>query len=76
MGSGLALRWAKNYDIILGSRSLDKARKTAEELTEIARGFYQDKIHGSISGANKQAENLVCDSCGYIFCYIRISGVF
>ena len=51
MGSGLALRWAKNHDIILGSRSLDKARKTAEELTEIARGFYQNKIHGSISGA-------------------------
>jgi NADPH-dependent F420 reductase len=51
MGGGLALRWAKNHDLIIGSRFSDKARKTAKELTEIARGFYQDKMHGSINGA-------------------------
>jgi NADPH-dependent F420 reductase len=51
MGRGLALRWAKNHDLIVGSRSSDKARETAEELTTIAKGFYQNEMKGSIKGA-------------------------
>jgi NADPH-dependent F420 reductase len=55
MGRGLALRWAKKHDIIIGSRSSDKARKTAKELTKIAIGFYQNRMHGSIKGAPNSA---------------------
>jgi NADPH-dependent F420 reductase len=51
MGRGLALRWAKKHDLIIGSRSSDKARKTAKELNNIARGFYQNRMHGNIKGA-------------------------
>jgi NADPH-dependent F420 reductase len=51
MGRGLALRWAKNHDLLIGSRSFDKSQKTAKELAKIARGFYQNKMHGSINGA-------------------------
>ncbi|HDQ06784.1 MAG TPA: NADPH-dependent F420 reductase [Candidatus Bathyarchaeota archaeon] len=51
MGRGLALRWAKNHDVMLGSRSSDKAPKTAKELTKVARGFYQNRMQGSIKGA-------------------------
>lgn len=64
MGRGLALRWAKTHDILIGSRSSDKARETAKELTQIARGFYQNRLAGSIKGALnrsiiKEAETIV-----------------
>ena len=55
MTRGLALRWAKNHDLIIGCRFSDKARKTAKELTDIARGFYQDKMHGNINGTFNSA---------------------
>lgn len=50
MGKGLALRWTKSHDIVIGSRSLDKALNTAKELTEVAKGFYQNEMTGSIIG--------------------------
>jgi NADPH-dependent F420 reductase len=51
MGRGLALRWAQNHDLIIGSRSSGKAPNTAKELNKIARGFYQNRMRGSIKGA-------------------------
>ncbi len=50
MGRGLALRWAINHDLLIGSRFSEKAREIAKKLEKIARGFYQDEMQGSISG--------------------------
>jgi len=51
MGRGLTVRWALKHDILVGSRSLDKACRIAKEQENIARGFYQAEIQGSITGA-------------------------
>jgi NADPH-dependent F420 reductase len=51
MGRGLTIRWALKHDILVGSRSLDKARMVAKEQENIARGFYQTEIQGKIMGA-------------------------
>ena len=51
MGRGLSLRWALKHDVLLGSRSLDKACGVAKEQESLARGFYQDDMRGSINGA-------------------------
>ena len=51
MGRGLALRWALKHDVLLGSRSLDKACGVTREQESLARGFYQDEMQGSINGA-------------------------
>ena len=51
MGRGLALRWALKHDVLIGSRSLDKACEAAREQESRARGFYQDEMKGSINGA-------------------------
>ena len=51
MGRGLTVRWAVKHDIILGSRTLEKAQVIAKELENIARGFYQADMKGSIRGA-------------------------
>lgn len=50
MGRGLTIRWALKHDILVGSRSLDKARTVAKEQENIARGFYQTDYRGSIAG--------------------------
>ncbi len=50
MGRGLALRLVKNHDIYIGSRFIDRAIKTSNELTEIARGFYRDNMKGKVKG--------------------------
>jgi len=50
MGRGLTIRWALKHDVLVGSRSLDKARRIAKEQENIARGFYQTEIKGSITG--------------------------
>ena len=64
MGRGLAIRWALKHDILVGSRSSDKARGTAKEQENIARGFYQAEIQGSIKGvlnseAVRESEDVV-----------------
>jgi len=64
MGRGLAIRWLLKHDILMGSRSLDKARGIAKELETIARGFYQTEVQGNIQGvlnstAAKESEVLV-----------------
>ena len=50
MGRGLAIRWALKHDVLLGSRSLDRAREVAKEQESVARGFYQAEMQGSIRG--------------------------
>jgi NADPH-dependent F420 reductase len=58
MGRGLAIRLGLKHDILIGSRSLDKAKKIAKERQDIARGFYQEEIQGSFQGVmNSTAVN-------------------
>ena len=64
MGSGLAIRWALKHDILIGSRSTERAKETAERLKGLAVGYYQDQLQGSFTGmtneeAVKQAEIIV-----------------
>jgi 8-hydroxy-5-deazaflavin:NADPH oxidoreductase len=58
MGRGLAIRLALKHDILIGSRSLDKAQNIAKERQGVAKGFYQDQIQGSFQGVlNSTAVN-------------------
>lgn len=50
MGRGLTVRWALKHEILIGSRTLEKAQAAAKELEKIARGFYQSEMKGSIIG--------------------------
>ena len=50
MGRGLTLRWVLKHDINMGSRKLEKARRIAKEMNDLARGFYQAEMQGSITG--------------------------
>jgi hypothetical protein len=50
MGRGLTIRLALRHDILVGSRSLEKARKIAKNLKNVARGFYLSEFEGSITG--------------------------
>ena len=56
MGGGLALRLSLKHDIVVGSRSVEKAEESACVLQEKAKGFYQSAMLGSIRGAlNEEA---------------------
>lgn len=56
MGRGLTVRWVLKHDILVGSRSIDKATAIAKEQEKIARGFYQTEIRGNIAGVvNREA---------------------
>ncbi len=64
MGSGLALRLAKNHDVLITSRSTEKAVNVAKELEAIARTFYKNRMQGSIQGTSdidsvKQSEAVI-----------------
>jgi hypothetical protein len=50
MGRGLALRLALMHDIWLGSRRVEKAETVSSEYESVARGFYGDRMRGSIKG--------------------------
>ncbi len=50
MGEGLALRWAKKHDVIVGSREAQKGMKAAEEYLAKAKAFYGDSMRGTIRG--------------------------
>ena len=51
MGRGLAVRLALKHDIVMGSRTLEKAERIAKSLKNLARGFYLSEMKGSIKGA-------------------------
>ena len=50
MGRGLALRWALMHDVWLGSRRAEKAETVSREYESVARGFYGNRMKGSIKG--------------------------
>ncbi len=50
MGRGLALRWALMHEIWLGSRRIEKAETVSREYESVARGFYGNRMKGSIKG--------------------------
>jgi NADPH-dependent F420 reductase len=50
MGRGLTIRLALRHEILVGSRSLEKAGRIAKNLNNIAKGFYLDDLEGSIGG--------------------------
>ena len=50
MGRGLALRWALMHDVWLGSRRIEKAETVSREYESVARGFYGNRMKGSIKG--------------------------
>lgn len=50
MGSGLTIRLALKHDVLVGSRSLEKAGRIAKNLNNVARGFYLGEMEGSIMG--------------------------
>jgi len=52
MGEGLALRWAKNHEVIIGSREAQKGMKAAEEYLTKARAFYGSSMRGTIKGTS------------------------
>ena len=49
MGTGFALRWSKNNDVIIGSRDASRAASSAEEYTNLAKESY-GQINGTITG--------------------------
>jgi len=56
MGRGLAVRLSLKHDILMGSRSIERASATALNLNNYAKGFYQDDRRGSIRGVlNEEA---------------------
>ena len=50
MGEGFALRWTDKHDIIIGSRSKEKASEVAENYSKKAREHYGEDLKGSIIG--------------------------
>ena len=50
MGRGFALRWALMHDVWLGSRRIEKAEAVSREYESVARGFYGNRMRGSIKG--------------------------
>ena len=50
MGRGFALRWALMHDVWLGSRRIEKAEAVSHEYDSVARGFYGNRMKGSIKG--------------------------
>ncbi len=50
MGRGLTIRLALKHDILIGSRSFEKASRIAKNLNNVAKGFYTGEMEGSISG--------------------------
>ncbi|MCP8308233.1 MAG: NADPH-dependent F420 reductase [archaeon] len=49
-GRGLALRWARFHDMIIGSRDENKAKAFAEDYRKEAEKHYRDEMKGSIVG--------------------------
>ena len=49
MGTGFALRWSKNNDVIIGSRDASRASSSAEEYTNLAKESFGE-INGTITG--------------------------
>lgn len=56
MGEGLALRWVRNHEVLIGSREASKGMRAAAEYLEKAKAFYGNAMKGNIRGmANPDA---------------------
>ena len=53
MGRGFALRWSRNHDVVVGSRSAQRAAQSAEAYQNEAIGAY-----GSIDGSVRGTDNV------------------
>ncbi len=51
MGKGYAIRWCRNHNVIVGSRSASRAEQAAKEYTDFADQSY-DNINGTIRGTD------------------------
>jgi NADPH-dependent F420 reductase len=58
IGTGFALRWAANHEIIIGSRKAEKAVESALKITEALGGGSTD-IRGTDNGAAVEAAEMV-----------------
>ena len=58
MGEGLALRWAANHDILIGSRKAEKAKEAANEYKRIAE---EHGIKSNIEGGDNIEIARDCD---------------
>lgn len=54
MGRGLALRWCKKHEILIGSRRREKGEKLASEYLNIAVSLYGDEMRGGIVGGSNE----------------------
>jgi NADPH-dependent F420 reductase len=61
MGQGLALRWAPNHDVVIGSRDAGKAESVAKECYDKAVSYYSS-INGSIKGDENLRLVKYCDA--------------
>lgn len=60
IGTGFALRWAKNHEIIIGSRKADKAKEAALKVTESLGGVGNvGTISGTDNGSAIAASDVV-----------------
>lgn len=58
MGEGLALRWANNHDILIGSRKAERAKEAVKEYNRIAK---EHDIKGNIDGGDNIEIAKDCD---------------
>jgi len=54
MGRGLCIRLALKHEVLMGSRTKEKAIASASGLYRLARGFYQEELVGSIKGVSNE----------------------
>lgn len=67
-GQGFIKRWAKEHEIIVGSRRAEKAEETAESLTSFLREVGVDaRIRGMENGEAVEASEIVVLSVPYKF---------
>jgi NADPH-dependent F420 reductase len=50
MGRGLSVRLSLKHEVLIGSRSLERASMTASNLNNYSKGFYGENMKGSIKG--------------------------
>lgn len=67
-GQGFVKRWAKEHEIIIGSRKADRAEETAKELVALLKERGVDaRIRGTDNGSAIEASDIVALSIPYDF---------
>jgi NADPH-dependent F420 reductase len=52
LGAGLALRLSKEHNVVIGSRSPERARRKANEYRRAAASFYRGSMNGTLTGGS------------------------